>query len=384
MSPSMRRIIVSLLIGLSAGLGVRLAYPQETYSDGVVGADVLYGPNPATSTDNAIPRWDGTGARRLKNSVVIIDDSGNITGALALTLSGLLSGSTGQFSGLLTLNGGATLPVGDALLSEATATGFLAIRLNNSLTTGLGIGGSVNTVSVWVANTERFRWQASGSVALVNTGLAPFANGTDDLGVNGQGFDDLIIDDVYLRRVTATEGRIHGQGVVGFDELQIMISNVSGQYDSWDYTFAPAPNNVASVRGMNVSSEAVGVKALRGGAKGAYVPVHIDNGYRIEPRLTVNSDCPITLTTESILLHDNTGAGAACVVNLPDASTVGRGFLLTVKHIGTVAQAITLTPTASDGIEGGAPAATRTMNGGAARLREQFITDGVDAWWLVN
>ncbi len=43
---------------------------------------------PASSTDNAIPRWDGTDGSALQDSGVIIDDSDNITGINDLTVLG--------------------------------------------------------------------------------------------------------------------------------------------------------------------------------------------------------------------------------------------------------------------------------------------------------
>ena len=39
-----------------------------------------YTKHPATSTDNAIVRWDGTGGRTLQNSSVAIDDNGKLSG----------------------------------------------------------------------------------------------------------------------------------------------------------------------------------------------------------------------------------------------------------------------------------------------------------------
>ena len=42
---------------------------------------------PATSTDNAIARWDGVSGRNLQNSGILIDDSDNITGIGNLTLA---------------------------------------------------------------------------------------------------------------------------------------------------------------------------------------------------------------------------------------------------------------------------------------------------------
>jgi len=47
---------------------------------------------PITSTDNAVPRFDGTDGDTLQNSAVTIDDSGNVAGVGNLTLSGTVDG----------------------------------------------------------------------------------------------------------------------------------------------------------------------------------------------------------------------------------------------------------------------------------------------------
>ena len=56
---------------------------------------------PATSTDNAIARFNGTGGSQVQNSAVIIDDSNNITGVASLTLTtdlAIAHGGTGASS----------------------------------------------------------------------------------------------------------------------------------------------------------------------------------------------------------------------------------------------------------------------------------------------
>jgi hypothetical protein len=49
---------------------------------------------PASSTDNAVPVYDGTGGKNIKNSVVVIDASGNVTGVGTLAASGAVTALT--------------------------------------------------------------------------------------------------------------------------------------------------------------------------------------------------------------------------------------------------------------------------------------------------
>ena len=47
---------------------------------------------PGASTDNAVARFDGTGGATLQNSVVLISDSGAITGVASIAVSGMVDG----------------------------------------------------------------------------------------------------------------------------------------------------------------------------------------------------------------------------------------------------------------------------------------------------
>lgn len=79
---------VTTLLGVNDVTGV--TQPIKVNSDGAVlvtlpgGAGDVSGP--ASSTDNAVARFDGTGGKTLQNSGVIVDDSNNVTGMTTLTL----------------------------------------------------------------------------------------------------------------------------------------------------------------------------------------------------------------------------------------------------------------------------------------------------------
>lgn len=78
----------------------------------------------STVTDNALARWDGTTGRNQQNSAVIVDDSDNVTGVAALTMSGNL-----QIGGALNHDGATigfhgTTPV-------AKTTGWSVTNHNN-------------------------------------------------------------------------------------------------------------------------------------------------------------------------------------------------------------------------------------------------------------
>lgn len=72
----------------------------------VSGGAVVVGPG--SSTNNAFPRWSGTTGNLLKDSPVICDDSGNLTGIAALTASGRAT-LTGTVSGTLQIGATSTI-----------------------------------------------------------------------------------------------------------------------------------------------------------------------------------------------------------------------------------------------------------------------------------
>ncbi len=136
-----------------------------------------------------------------------------------------------------------TLPVGGAMLSADTGQ-VPTFQVNNT-NTGIGAGTS-GTLGLYVDGTQVVR-------CFTNT-FEPLTNGGTFLGRTGFSWDDTYTDDLYLQRTTATEGIIHGQGVSSDDELRLQIVNTSGQYDRWGFKFAPNPGAVASVTGMEITS----------------------------------------------------------------------------------------------------------------------------------
>ena len=59
---------------------------------------------PGSATDNALARFDSTTGKLIQNSALIIDDSGNVTGVAALTMSGVLTVSSGGETLTITAN----------------------------------------------------------------------------------------------------------------------------------------------------------------------------------------------------------------------------------------------------------------------------------------
>jgi hypothetical protein len=162
-------------------------YPNFTITstDSKVG-DVV---GPASATDNAVARYDSTTGKLIQNSVVIVDDTGSVTGVNALTAQSL------------TVNNNATL-------------------------------GSSNTDTLDVN-------------ARITTDLEPNANNAKDIGTSGRnwrdGFFGRTLSTVNLE-LTGTASFDGSQGTSG----QVLTSAGSGNTPTWT---TPATGTVTSVSG---------------------------------------------------------------------------------------------------------------------------------------
>jgi hypothetical protein len=151
------------------------------------------GPAGGSSTNNAVVRWDGTTGRLAQDSVVIIDDSGNVTAINDLTTTGntLLGGTLGvtglttllntQINGTLGVLGVATIGPG----SLSVSSGDLMVGLNNNVggwlklyANGTETGGTADFYIHENADTnyEYFRFRAGDQS---NTADEDFYLGTD-------------------------------------------------------------------------------------------------------------------------------------------------------------------------------------------------------------
>ena len=148
---------------------------------GATGGDVV---GPASATDNAVVRFDGTTGKLVQNSVVTIADStGDVTGVGALTMGGNLTLNGGTANGVLYLNGSKVATSGSALTFDGTnllqvnaVAGKLRLGVNTSdqfldIYRDNASGASVYNAAqgagfgfhVWqVANTEQMRLNSTG------------------------------------------------------------------------------------------------------------------------------------------------------------------------------------------------------------------------------
>jgi hypothetical protein len=173
---------------LTAGTGISTSgtYPNFTITNTSpsLGGDVV---GPSSATDNAVARFDTTTGKLIQNSLVIIDDTGSVTGVNALTAESL------------TVNNNATL-------------------------------GSSNTDTLEV-------------LSRITTDLEPNANNAKDIGTSGRnwrdGFFGRNLDTVNLS-VTGTTSFDGSQGTSG----QVLTSAGTGNTPTWT---TPTVGTVTSI-----------------------------------------------------------------------------------------------------------------------------------------
>jgi hypothetical protein len=180
---------------LTAGTGISTSgtYPNFTITNTSpsLGGDVV---GPASATDNAIARYDTTTGKLIQNSLVIVDDTGSVTGVNALTAESL------------TVNNNATL-------------------------------GSSNTDSLDVR-------------ARISSDLDPETNNAKDIGSSGRNWRDAFfgrtVHTVNLE-LTGTTSFDGSQGTSG----QVLTSAGTGNTPTWT---TPTTGTVTSVSGTGTVS----------------------------------------------------------------------------------------------------------------------------------
>lgn len=262
----------------------------EYYTPGAGAGDVV---GPASATDNAVARFDGTTGKLIQNSAVTIaDTSGDITGGkynglTVSTTTGTLTIANGKtvthnatttFAGTdgktLTISNSGTLAGGDAFVLAIAAGKTLTV--SNTLTfTGtdgssvaFGTGGTVlytaSTIPLTVGSTTiasgtttrilydnagvlgEYTLTGTGTVVVMatsptfTTGLTTpqvlaTANDSGALGASGTAFADLFLASGGVINWAANNSNItHSTGIltVGAGEFRITSANVGTNADS--------------------------------------------------------------------------------------------------------------------------------------------------------
>jgi hypothetical protein len=116
----------------------------------------VYGPG--SSTDNAVARFDSTTGKLLQNSVVLIGDTGAVTGVTDLSASGSVTLSGGTANGVTYLNGSKVLTSGSALTFDGTRLGIGTASPDSLGLLTTEVNGNSLNISRTASTTGRAGW----------------------------------------------------------------------------------------------------------------------------------------------------------------------------------------------------------------------------------
>lgn len=136
---------------------------------------------PASSTDNAIVRWDGTGGTSIQDSVVTIaDTTGAISGARSISLSGSSSGSITLAVPAAAGSNTITFPAGTTDFTATGGTGqFLKQNSTGGTITVAAVAvGEVSGLGTGVATALAVNTGSAGAIVLFNGALGTPSSGT--------------------------------------------------------------------------------------------------------------------------------------------------------------------------------------------------------------
>lgn len=381
-----------------------LAQPGETGGliDGING-DLI---GPASSTDNAIARWNGTSGGALQNSGVIVDDNNAITGFTDITQTapGGFWEDVGSFVSIARLDrvfvgaatdndGKLTNVVKDWLETERTSTttnsqfavlseiGQIAV-LGGSRTSDFTTAGSEGCVGVtgWAVNNNSTQVQAAYAgyfearrKASTGTTLGielDTVNQGAEVSVNAYGSYD------YSSGLTAGLWLASGGGVVGANDASVGIFFVNNEA-RWKKGIVFCATSLEGTDGTGTGS-AVAVEMARGhlvrwlqadGDEAASIHSDVTNSGPLQRILFSDSGVLFRNSADKNMLRIDTASGYVNGVALFPKATGSNPILQAVgddTNVGLILQAqatefIRFANTAVPNLSGGAALGTTTL-----------------------
>ncbi len=263
---------------------------DETGFEFIVNADspdATAGPDPASSTDNAVVRWDGATGRLLQNSVVTIGDTGDIvtagtytagSGVVVLTnadgtikqgaINSAIAGTNITYtSGVLSVAAGGGLgdvtgPASSTDLAIARWDGATGQLLQDSTVTLTGTG----TISdVFVIRSSASATQSTPPYSFTGrTGDGLFSSGVDIVGLATGGIERMSLSATLMDIASGVDVTINGgdltvSGTITAGSGATLLTNADGTIKQG------AINSAIAGTGITYTSGVLSVVASLGG-----------------------------------------------------------------------------------------------------------------------
>ena len=297
------------------------------------GGDVT---GPASSTDNAVARFDGTTGKLIQNSVTTIDDTGNASGILsqqfsngsAVTLAAgkmWYNGSTGSWN-LGMGNGNITQQVGEEIFvygkaSAAITDSPLQIIYHTGVVGASGVIQFAPTVA-GITDANSIIAVATESLALNDFGRATVFGVVRGITTNGTAFGEVWADDdvIWYNPVTGNPTKV--EPVAPYIKVQVGLVIKAGAGGSGSFQVGIARGSTLGGTDSNVQFGTLANTDL--------IQYSTSLGYwtNVTPASVINASggAPVTKTanftvaaSENWLINNKTGS--TCTVTLPTASS---------------------------------------------------------------
>jgi hypothetical protein len=230
--------------------------PQGEQGEAGAGSGDVVGP--ASSTDNAIARYDSTTGKLIQNSTVTVDDTGNMTfpNATYLKLAdGIYSGqlwssnSTLGVDGFIIRNRDNTkyggLTIGGLFSSYNTTTQNGGGFMNNALSTYRTLMNRGDVGSIITASSGQFSWNSATGFAFnatADTGLARDSAGVVRVTDGSTGTGNLVVGTIELGHASDTTLSRSSAGVLAVEGVAVPTVSSTSTLTNKTLT-APAINN---------------------------------------------------------------------------------------------------------------------------------------------
>jgi hypothetical protein len=306
-----------------------------------------YVTGPASSTDNAIARFDGTSGKIIDNSVITIDDTGNASGILsqqfsngsAVTLAAgkmWYDGSTGAWN-LGMGNGNITQQVGEEIFvygkaSAAITDSPLQIVYHTGVVGASGVITFAPTIA-GITDANSIVGIATESLALNDFGRVTSFGVVRGITTNGTAFGEVWADDdvIWYNPVTGNPTKV--EPVAPYIKVQVGLVIKAGSGGSGSF-------QVGIVRGSTLGGTDSNVQ-FGTLANGDLIQYSTSLGYwtNVTPAsvLAAASGAPVTKTADFTVAANetwliNNKSGSTCTVTLPSPATY-TGRYLTFKNM---------------------------------------------------
>ena len=291
---------------------------------------------PASATDNAIARYDGTTGKLIQNSVTTIDDTGNASGILsqqfsngsAVTLAAgkmWYDGSTGAWN-LGMGNGNITQQVGEEIFvygkaSAAITDSPLQIIYHTGVVGASGVIQFAPTVS-GITDANAIIGIATESLAHNDFGRATVFGVVRGITTNGTAFGEVWADDdvIWYNPITGNPTKV--EPVAPYIKVQVGLVIKAGAGGSGSFQVGIARGSTLGGTDSNVQFGTLANTDL--------IQYSTSLGYwtNVTPASVINASggAPVTKTanftvaaSENWLINNKTGS--TCTVTLPTASS---------------------------------------------------------------